>query len=294
MNPQVFVYGLLLIMLLGWSGNYVAAKVVFREMPPLMAMILRTIVAGILMVPIYWWRSRASASVWTRREITILIGLGIGGMVGNQFFWTLGVARTTVVHSSMIMGTVPVFVLLMAGIIGLEKITLPKVLGIAIALAGVGLLTFSRAPASNRVATVLGDFLVLLCALFLAGNTAFGKKYKPASGPIAVTAVGYIGGTLLLLPSLWFAAKGFNFAQVSLSAWAGVFYMGAISSVMGYMIYYFALAHIPASRMAAFQYLQPVFASLMAIVLLGEGLTATALAAGGVIFTGVLVTERFG
>lgn len=281
-------------MLLGWSGNYVAAKVVFREMPPLMAMILRTIVAGILMVPIYWWRSRASASVWTRREITILIGLGIGGMVGNQFFWTLGVARTTVVHSSMIMGTVPVFVLLMAGIIGLEKITLPKVLGIAIALAGVGLLTFSRAPASNRVATVLGDFLVLLCALFLAGNTAFGKKYKPASGPIAVTAVGYIGGTLLLLPSLWFAAKGFNFAQVSLSAWAGVFYMGAISSVMGYMIYYFALAHIPASRMAAFQYLQPVFASLMAIVLLGEGLTATALAAGGVIFTGVLVTERFG
>lgn len=294
MNPQVLLYGLLLFMLLCWSGNYVAAKIVLREMPPLLAMIFRTIVAGILMIPIYWWRGRASVSIWTRREIIILIGLGIGGMVGNQFFWTLGIARTTVVHSSMIMGTVPVFVLLMAGIIGLEKITFPKILGIAIALAGVGLLTFARVTASNRVATILGDFLVVLCALFLAGNTAFGKKYKPASGPVAVTAVGYVGGTLLLLPALWFAAKGFNFAQVSTGAWAGVFYMGAISSVTGYMIYYFALAHIPASRMAAFQYLQPVFASLMAVLLLGEELTFTALAAGGVIFTGVLVTERFG
>ena len=70
--------------------------------------------------------------------------------------------------------------------------------------------------------------------------------------------------------------------------------MGAVSSVTGYMIYYFALARIPASRMAAFQYLQPVFASLMAVILLGEQLTAPALAAGGVIFTGVFVTERFG
>ena len=49
--------------------------------------------------------------------------------------------------------------------------------------------------------------------------------------------------------------------------------MGAFSSVLGYLIYYYALARIPASRMAAFQYLQPVFATLMAVVLLGEHLT---------------------
>jgi drug/metabolite transporter (DMT)-like permease len=46
--------------------------------------------------------------------------------------------------------------------------------------------------------------------------------------------------------------------------------------------------------MAAFQYLQPVFASLMAVALLGEQLTGTAVAAGAIIFAGVFVTERFG
>lgn len=294
MNQPVVLYGLIVFMLLCWSGNYIAAKVVLREVPALLAMILRTAVAAVLMIPIYLWKRQPSPSVWTLREVAILGGLGIGGMVGNQFFWTLGIARTTVVHSSMIMGTVPVWVLVMASLIGLEKITLPKVIGIAIALTGVTLLTFSRAATTTRVATIFGDFLVVLCALFLAGNTAFGKKFRPQSGPIAVTTFGYIGGTLLLLPAFWYAARGFDFRHVSAGVWAGVLYMGAISSVTGYMIYYFALAHIPASRMATFQYLQPVFASLMAVVLLGEDLTATALAAGGVIFTGVLVTERFG
>ncbi|MDE3197176.1 MAG: DMT family transporter [Acidobacteriota bacterium] len=292
-SPSV-LYGLLVLMLLCWSGNYIAAKVVLREIPALLAMILRTGVAAVLMIPIYWWRGRGSAAKWSGREIATLLGLGIGGTVGNQFFWTLGIARTTVVHSSMIVATVPVWVLAMAAIIGLERITLPKVLGIAIALCGVVLLTFSRAAAATRAASMAGDLLIVLCALFLAGNTAFGKKFQPLSGPIAVTAAGYIGGALLLLPVFWFGERGFDFSHVSRAAWAGVLYMGAISSVTGYMIYYFTLAHIPASRMAAFQYLQPVFASLMAVVLLGEDLTATALAAGGVIFTGVLVTERFG
>jgi drug/metabolite transporter (DMT)-like permease len=51
---------------------------------------------------------------------------------------------------------------------------------------------------------------------------------------------------------------------------------------------------MPASRVAAFQYLQPVFASLMAVGMLGEELTGASVAAGCVISAGVYVTERFG
>jgi drug/metabolite transporter (DMT)-like permease len=54
------------------------------------------------------------------------------------------------------------------------------------------------------------------------------------------------------------------------------------------------LARMSASRIATFQYLQPVFATIMAMAILGEDLTGSAVAAGGIIFTGVYVTERFG
>jgi drug/metabolite transporter (DMT)-like permease len=293
LSPHLILYSLVFVMVLCWSGNYVAAKIVFREIPAMLAMALRTIVAAILMAGIYWRRPRG-ASIWTRREMGILIVLGLFGMVMNQFFWTIGVALTTVVHSSMIMATTPIWVLLMAGLMGLEPITLPKVGGMAIAMAGVAMLQVFRPKDSPKSATLLGDFLVLLCALALAGMTAFGKRCRPTSGGIAVNAVGYILGAFLLLPAFWFSSRGFDFGKVTAGAWAGVVYMGAISSVTGYLIYYYALARMSASRMAAFQYLQPVFASLMAVVMLGEELTGAAIAAGGIIFAGVFVTERFG
>ncbi len=295
MNPYFILYSLILLMVLCWSGNYVAAKIVFREIPAVLAMVLRTMVSAALMIPIFHARKKAPLSSWTWRETGILITLGVFGITMNQFFWTLGVARTTVVHSSMIMATTPVWVLLMAGLVGLERITPPKLGGMAIAMAGVGMLQiFKPRLTTNKAPTLLGDFLVLLCALTFAAMTTFGKRHKPESGPIAVNAVGYVGGALLFLPMLWFAGRGFDFAKVTPAAWAGVVYMGAISSVTGYLIYYYALARMAASRIAAFQYLQPVFASLMAVAILGEELTGAAVAAGGVIFAGVYVTERFG
>ena len=260
----------------------------------LLAMTLRSLVAAIVMLPVFWRRLGAAVSAWNRREMAILVGLGLFGTALNQFFWTVGVARTTVIHSSTIMGTVPIWVLLIAGVLKIVRITFPKVGGMAIATAGLAMLQAFRANVSGKSATLPGDFLVLLCALALAGTTAFGKVYKPESGGIGVNTVGYVAAALLLLPILWFPFPGFRFANVSSAAWAGVCYMGAVSSVMGYLIYFWALARIPASRMAAFQYLQPVFASVMAIAMLGEDLTGGALAAGGIISMGVFVTERFG
>jgi drug/metabolite transporter (DMT)-like permease len=282
-------------MVLCWSGNYIAAKIVFREVPAMVAMCLRTMVAGILIIPIYWFQTRGKPRVITARELGLLFALGVCGITGNQFFWTLGVFRTTVVHSSMIMGTTPLFVLVMAGMMRLERITVLKVAGILVALSGVLLLQITRTGGSAAGGpTLLGDFLTMMCALLLAALTAFGKKYKPQSGGIAVNAMGYVAGSILLLPVLWYTGRDFAFSKMSAAAWAGLFYMGAFSSITGYMIYYYALGKIPASRMGAFQYLQPVFATLMAVVLLGEQLTGTAVAAGAVIFAGVFVTERFG
>lgn len=288
------LYFLITVMVLCWSGNYVAAKIVFREIPPLLVMSLRTLLSALLIIPFYWRQARKGATVWTRREVSILIAMGVFGMMLNQLFWTIGVARTTVVHSSMIMATTPLWVLAFARFLGVEGVTWPKVAGMVIAMAGVAVLQIFRAPGGASDSTFTGDFLVVLCALALAGMTAFGKRFKPRSGGISIIAMGYVIGSLALAPVIWMSRGVFDYSRVTPAAWAGVFYMAAFSSVTGYLIYYYALARMPASRIAAFQYLQPVFASLMAVAMLGEHLTGSAMAAGGIIFAGVYVTERFG
>ena len=293
MSPHFVLYSLVLLMVLCWSGNYVAAKIVFREIPAVLVMALRTMVSGALMLAIFATQKERPIKNWTLRELGLLVALGLFGITLNQLFWTLGVARTTVVHSSMIMATTPVWVLLIAGLIGLERITPPKLGGMALAMSGVAVLQLFKTQSTNHAPTLLGDFFVLLCALNFATMTAFGKRHKPASGGIAVNAVGYVGGLLVFLPVLWLESRGFDFSKVTTAAWLGILYMGAMSSVTGYLIYYYALARTSASRVAAFQYLQPVFATLMAVFMLGEELTAPLMAAGGVIIAGVYITERF-
>jgi drug/metabolite transporter (DMT)-like permease len=294
LSPNLLLYGLICLMLACWSGNYIAAKIVFRELPAELVICLRTMVSAVVMIPIFWRQSRRNPVHLSLRDFGLLLALGFGGITMNQVFWTFGTSRTTVVHSSMIMGTTPLWVLLIAGAIGLERITATKVAGLLIALSGVVLLQFSRAKGAAGGPTLWGDFLMLLCAMALAGMTAYGKLHKPKTGGIGVNTVGYVVGSIALLPLLWWAGRNFDFSRVSARAWLGVVYMGAISSVTGYLIYYYALARIPASRMAAFQYLQPVFASILAVLILGEHLSAGALGAGAMIFTGVVVTERFG
>ena len=290
MNPHVLLYSLILLMVMCWSGNYVVAKTVFREIPPSLVMALRTTVSGALMVPIFW-RQRSKL---VRDEVGLLLLLGLGGVTLNQFLWTLGAARTTVVHSSMIVGTAPIWVLLIAAMMGLEQVTLPKIGGMLMAMTGIFILQIFRTRSTTAAPTVLGDVLVFASALVFAAMTAIGKRYRPRSGPVTVTACAYIAGSVVCAPLYLISTPTFNFSQVTPGAWVGVLYMGAISSVTGYLIYYYALERITASRIAAFQYLQPVLASGMALLFLGEAIALPAVFAGAIIIAGVVVTERFG
>ena len=68
--------------------------------------------------------------------------------------------------------------------------------------------------------------------------------------------------------------------------------MAVFAGVLAYLIYYYALQHIPASRVSAVSYLQPLGATVLAELLLGEIVTATLLIGGILVLTGVYVTER--
>jgi drug/metabolite transporter (DMT)-like permease len=68
--------------------------------------------------------------------------------------------------------------------------------------------------------------------------------------------------------------------------------MAAMASVAAYMIFYYALSKISASRVIAFSYLQPVLATILAILFLGERLTPYLLVGGALVLVGVALAER--
>lgn len=285
------LYGLILLMVLMWSANFIIGKYALREVPPLLVVGIRMIGSGLLMLPIYaGYCRRIGSAGWTRRDLPLLTGLGLMGVGLNQLLFVSGLSLTSVAHAAVMIGLTPMLVLLLAAWYGLERLSRTRLAGMLIALSGVGVLQVNSAGA--RGATFLGDMLIFGAGLTFAVFTVRGKATMGRVGGIVVNTFGYVGTGLALLPLTLYLSRNFDYGSVSLVAWASIFYMASFPSVIGYLIYYHALERIPASRLSAFAYLQPLIATLLAIPALGEYPSRSLLMGGLLVLAGVFVAER--
>jgi drug/metabolite transporter (DMT)-like permease len=290
-NP-VLLYGLMLLMVLFWALNFIIGKVALREFPSLLLAGLRVGMAALILAPIFALdrKKETGLRTSTRGEMWWLMGLGCFGVALNQIFFALGLARTSVAHAAILMGMTPMIVLGLAGVTGLERITIRKLCGMAVALVGVAVL--NAAPPNGTQPSLLGDFYIFLAAFTFALFAVGGKRVTTRYRSITVNTLAYISGALMLLPLTITQSIGFDYAAVSLAAWVSLFYMAAFPSVLSYLIFYYALTKIPASRVSAFGYMQPLIATLLAIPLLGESISLPIAAGGALVFAGVYLAER--
>ncbi len=276
-----------------WSVNFVIGKVALREFPPLLLSGLRTTLAGLFILPIYFWSTRRPTFAkqgWTRKEFPALLTLGLCGVALNQVCFVLGLSRTSVAHSSITIALTPILVLTIAALAGQERFTAPRVLGMAVAVAGVA--TLNAAPARSAGSSLAGDAFIFLSSLTFALFTVAGRGLAIRHGSITVNTIAYVGGACALAPVTLSLGSRFAFGLVSAGAWMCLFYMALFPSMVCYLIYQYALSHIPASRVSAFSYLQPFLATLIALPVLGESITGTLAAGGALVLTGVFLTER--
>ncbi len=291
MNGSVVLYSLIMLMVTLWASNFIVGKVALQEFPAILLGSLRIIFAGVFLAPIYWLKKPSvppAHPMW--KDVPLLIALAFFN-TGNQIAFVAGLSLTSVAHSAMLIGLSPILVLLIAAAVKQERITGMKAAGMGIALAGVALLV-SQAQGRPGGATLLGDALVFLAALGFAAFTVLGKRATVRHSSLAVNAFAFIGSALALVPFVWWRFRTFAFDHVTAAGWSSVIYMAVFPSVVCYLIYYYALTRVPASRVSAFSYLQPPLAAAMGVLFLGEHITTPLVAGGTVIFTGVVLTER--
>ena len=291
MTSAPLLYALLSLMIVGWAANYIAAKIALQSMPAVLLYGIRISMAGALMVPVYAWYRRRNPPTWTLRDLPLMVAIGIFGVSLNQFLFVLGISRTSVAHAAIFANLSPFLVLLLASASGLEKLTAHKLVGVAVALGGVVLLRVVDAH-PHGTATFWGDFLTFLGALAFAIFTVLGKPTAKQHGSIAINTVANIGGALLMAPVTIWQAAHYRMSAVPWQGWLSVFYMALGPSVVCYLIYYYALAHMEASRLSAYNYVLPVMATLLGVWTLGEHVTLWSVVAGVVIFSGVYTVER--
>ncbi|MEO7142738.1 MAG: DMT family transporter [Bryobacteraceae bacterium] len=286
------LYGLLVLMVLFWSVNFVIGKYALNRLPALFVAALRTLLAGAIIWPVYWWKHqrKKTRARWRPKEFLGLLALCLAGVPLNQIFFVVGLSRTSAIHAAIGIGLGPLLVLGVAAAAGQERMTWRKLAGMVLALTGVAVLEMGRGAGNG--ATFLGDFYIFLSALVMSIFTVVGKNLTTRYDGVTIFTFAYVGGGIALLPlALWEAAQ-VPLGAINLDTWLCVLYMAAFPAVLSYLIYYYALTYIAASRVSVMQYGQPLLASVLAIALLGEHPTVPLVAGGAVVLTGVTLTER--
>lgn len=288
------LYSLIAAMVLFFSLNYIIARFALREIPPMQLTAVRSAVAAAILAALWlgramWGSAARGLRLPSRKDVFLLALLGMLGVTLNQLLFVMGLHRTSVAHASILNATTPIMVLLIAALVGQERITLFKLAGMAIALAGVAILQMD--PGKHSLATLAGDAIMLLSALAAAFYSVIGKSVTARHDTLTVNALSFLAGAIFLAPLL-LPPAGFSYAAVSAVGWLSLLYMAVFSSVLAYLIYCYALARMPASRVSAFSYLQPLLATILAVPMLGEPLTGSLAGGGALVLLGVYVTER--
>ena len=247
--------------------------------------------SAVFITALYRWNTRHEARTWTWRQAPKLALLGLAGVALNQLAFVLGVERTSVAHAALVIALTPLVVLVTAAAIGQERLTLRKAGGMAVAIAGIGVLQHSHS-AGGSPSSLLGDFFIFLAALTFGVYTVFGKEQLRRHGSMTITTFAYVTGALVLAPMTLYQVSLHPLGNLTAVDWWSLLYMSLISSIAGQLIYAYALKHMAASRVSAASYLQPLTATMMAAPLLGETVSGSILSGGLLVLAGLYLTEH--
>jgi drug/metabolite transporter (DMT)-like permease len=277
-----------------WGMNFFAAKVVTAQLAPLPAAGLRSLIGAIAICAYFFATYRGGRDTGSRKQILQFMGLGAIGVGLNQYFFMEGMSRTSVSHGALIIALTPALVLVLAAIVGQERMTALKVAGLVIAMSGIAML--QTGGDKSKGSSLLGDALVFGAASSFATYSVLTKRLAASAdvraNGLTVVTYGFIGSALAFAPALAWTVPQIPVALIGWQAWAGLLYMSLASSVICYIIYYRALESMPASRVSALSYLQPLVAIGTAIPLMGEPITKSLIAGGALILIGVVLAER--
>jgi len=282
-----------------WGTGFFFGKLALREMSVGHMVLYRFLFATLGMLPIMLTARRGGTSArdpkWTGREIGILLlsaALGIPIQFLLQFE---GLARTTVSHASLMVGTMPVLLALGATLFAGERLDWVGWLALAGSTLGAALIVLGgRGAGVAGIAPSLGgDLLVVLSLVIALGWILLNKSLMQAHGPLAVTAYGIFSGTLML--AAWVVAvDGFPpVRSVSVTAWLALAASGVLCTATTTLLWNWGIHHVPASRAGVFLNIEPALGSLLGVELLGDKLGPFAWIGGGLILAAaVTLTTR--
>ena len=287
-NNDKVAYFFLLGAAILWGGNWVAVRYAVQEMPPLVFVTARTILAAIfgLLLVIKLPSNRKPAL----KDLKLFAFLGFIGIFGFNILQSFGLKNTTAINGSLINAATPILTIVLSKMLIKEKLGSLQLLGILISFLGV---IWVATNGSWMVLTTLrfnlGDLMILIAATCWSIYSIYGKKPTLDYSAVAVTAYASLFAALYFLP---LGLTQYQLKPVHSISWDGVLAVGYSVSVGGFgqIAWLKGVSLIGPSRASIFMNLLPLSTLAFASLLLGEMITLNQLIGGVFVLGGVYFT----
>ena len=280
---------MLLSTVLLWALNITVTRyVVTNGFHPLAYATIRYFAAIALFWAFTWWRERSFRIALRDMRLVVLAAVLI---FLNQISFVSSVHLTSASTVGLVLGTTPIFVGIIATVVGLERLGTAFWVAAAVSFAGVGLIA---AGASGGLSgSLLGDGLAIATAAtwgaYSVAVAPLMRRYSPFRISALVLAIGWVPLALVSVPQIASqSVSGFGWTMAFAFAFAVV---GPL--FLTNLLWFTAIGRVGPSRASLFANLEPFFAVLFAVLLLSEHLNRWEIAGGVAIGIGILI-ERHG
>lgn len=279
---------LLLLMALIWGINFSVVKVGMQWLEPLAFNGVRVALAAVVLLVVVRVQGLALPP---RGQVLALLGLGMLGNGLYQIFFVEGIARTRAGNAALVMAAGPALIAFMGRFYGTEKVHARGYMGIALSIAGIGIVMSGTATAEIGNASLIGDGLILCGAVTWAAYSVLLKPLTHQVDGVMVSALTMLGGAVPLLVVASPAISRTAWTAVPAQAWLAIAYSGIFALVIAYLIWYRGIKLIGPTRTSMFSNLQPIFAVMVAWAALGEVPTLAQVAGAAAVMAGLLLTR---
>lgn len=221
-----------------------------------------------------------------RRDWPATVCLGLLFFSLFPAFFNKALFYTSAAHGALVLSTLPLVTMLIAALLKVEPLGVRKSVGVLIAVLGVAVSLLSGLKAAPAQ-TWIGDLLMLGAAVCMGVYSVLSGPIITRSSPLGFTIVAMAAGALVVTV-ISCVSGGFRTTYAfGATQWASVAYLGIFGSAVIFLLWSFALAHTTPTRVAVSVTVNPVTASLVGAVFLGEALRWNTLVGLAAVLAGI-------
>lgn len=264
MKRIFFAHIALFIVNLIYALNYTIAKDVMPGYIEPSGFILLRVLCGVFLFSFFFFLF-IKESV-EKKDFFRLALCGLFGVAINQLFFFEGLNLTTPINAAIIMTVNPVLVIIISALLIGEKITVKKIIGIVLGIIGAGALILNSGSVSFDNDFFIGNLLVLINATSYAIYLVLVKGLMKKYNPLTVMFFVFLFGLFFVLPFGYQDLNSVNIDSFTNDIYLKILFVVVCTTFIAYLLNAFALKSLNPSIVSIYIYLQPVLASVIAIL----------------------------